>query len=428
MECNHPVFTSADVDDVAEDARHLMAEADALRARVIEPTKDAHVRAVRFALEYVARHGLVVYGGFARALLEDGSVDKACDACVDVDCHSARPIHDVKRLCDALAADGFKFVNAKNSLHEETYSICIGPQKLCDVSYVPRPVLARLPTVEVGGFRVVHPKLVTLDVLKMLSTPVHTYWRLDKTLERASAFFERHPLEAQAPCERPPALRGASADAACALFDVLRPRRSLLWLGDAAIADIVDGAFEHRGRVLEVASACFLDDVERARRALAPWSPRVDSYHPFLKYWGRRVVVSVDGSAVLIVQDATNMGFHYAERGGGVRVATPSLVYYQLLVSELHGHVHGDREACARARSDLSRLLAAGVRLELPVNCHGRATSVHYQYMMRQIMRKVHTESSMASYRPGSNKAAGGKTLDPDAYRFRNTSGSRQQS
>lgn len=419
------IFSSAAVQQVLEQTHILMQESTILRGEKLEPTIQQLEKAMGIVVRFIKSMSRVVYGGYAWDVLRGGAPSGS-----DIDFYSSQPIHDVKALCDMLMEHDCKDINSKNSVHEETYSVFLGPQKLCDISYMPRLVLRRLPTSKSRGILIVHPKIITIDVLRMLSTPVSAYWRLEKTLERATELFQNYPITigSDVPGDTN-AFVGTAAVASLELAEKILAwtEDSLLWVGDMAVCMYTTGPpMENRHRVLEALSSRYLDDIDRAMKILAPYQPSIQSFHPFLGYWGRHALISVEGQVVLRLYDSALMGFHYAlgriqsseNHCSIIRVASAPLLIFHLLVQELHGHIHNfDMN---EPRILLRRLLLANPLMNLPVTCHGRAVSAQYQFLLRNVLHKTPTKSAMTSYRPASMHAS----LDPDQFRFKNTSGS----
>lgn len=450
-------MSPAELEAVSRQSDRIAKSTEHLKGLVMEPTVKRHSEAIDLITGFVAKNRRLLYGGFAWQLLEEaGSSGQppAPPQYMDVDFHSSTPIHDVKTLCDNLHGAGFKDVNAKNSIHEETYSIFLGAQKCCDISYMPKMVVARLPVMLIKGYHIVHPKIMTIDVLKMLCTPVHSFWRLERTICRAQALFERHPIAIREDLalkaepltgDRPLAAQRAARDVM-----LHQCGDSLMWVGAAAIEayETNTDQLDDRGdTVLEAISVNFVSDVDRVVHSIATATgpPVVYTFQSFLGYMGKHVAVCLDGQVVARIFDGANQGFTYRDAalsGVPIRVATFCTLVYHLLVLNLHAYTQRNPLVQGCTNMDLLRLLKArpsfdgsdpdvpppsldenGVFAEFQARCHGITNSAHHAYLLRQIMKRVRTMSAMSSYRPGSPKASGGKVLHPDAYRFKNSSG-----
>lgn len=425
------LFANLQFDVPAEIIDGASAQAAWLSAQVSETSLPAHAAALEHVMKYVSDNGCIVYGGFAWSLLlkSIGVVEKVTVPFVDVDFYSPRPVHDLKALSDLLAALGFKHVNAKNSIHEETYSIFLGAQKVCDISYMPRIVHAKLPVWLVDGIRVINPKIMMIDNMKMLCTPVSAYWRIGRTISRAKELMTHFPLLAATDVCTSSLPSQTAMDALDVLVTCLCnewKQNSLLWM---TVPEPEQDTLENcAAMTMDVVSTKYAQDLDQIKSVLA--STGVDfetrAFQPFLGYWGRHTRFIVDGHTVLNVFDAAGKGFHYnefydARAQKNHRVATTTLYAYHLLVKELHAYVHQDPFAMGDASAALNDFINRNCSLQLTVSCHGKYTTAHYDFLLRNVYKTQKCDSVIPNYRPKRGQKA---KLDADAFHFKNTSGS----
>jgi hypothetical protein len=406
--------------------------ADFKRWRVLDgdvPSSD-HKRATGMVLEYVRKHGLILYGGYAwdRYI----SNEEEDDEMSDVDILSDHPIRDMKGISDMLYAGGFKHVNAKSSLHEETYSVYLTSQKICDVSYVPSNVFRRLPymCMEDDHVRLIHPKIVTMDILRMFATPCASYWRLERTLPRAAEIIARYPLVfPEEACLPPFWLPQMEAEAVALLRDVFACRDSILLTGEGACLEYDPSAANGSVR-FEVITSAFKRDVDEAHEVLKERFPNVHAtaYRPFMSYLGKRVDFSLGrgGAVFATMYDDMACGLTYRKAENGARTTTCFGTMYHLLACNLHAFVSGDTARQRTTNGWLRGLMAsrAGAGWDEPlyrefvVACHGHPKSAKHTFVMHHVFREEPSRSWVSGYRPGRNT-----NLDPIKYHFKNTSG-----
>lgn len=382
-------------------------------------------------LEYVRKHGLILYGGYAwdRYIGKEEEEEEMSD----VDILSDHPIRDMKAISDMLYAGGFKYVNAKSSLHEETYSVYLTSQKICDVSYVPSNVFRRLPymCMEADPVRLIHPKIVTMDILRMFVTPCASYWRLERTLPRAADIILQYPLVfSDEACQPPFWLPRIEIEAATLLQDCLACRDSILWTGEGACLEYVQGAAEHGSVRLEAITSAFQRDVDETYKVLKARFPNVNvtAYRPFMSYLGKRVDFSLGqgGAVFATLYDDMACGMTYREMENGKRITTCFGTMYHLMACNLHAFISGDvprqRTTNGWLRAMLASRAVAGwaepLYREFGVACHGRPKSAKHTFVMHHVFREEPSRSWVSGYRPGRNT-----NLDPIKFHFKNTSG-----
>ncbi len=398
----------------------------------------AYRAAMAHVLEYVRGSGCVVYGGLAwHALIPGGIYDAEADF-VDLDVYSPRPLEDVKALCDMLHERGVAHVNAKNSVHDETYSVYIGSQKCCDVSYMPLSVYRRLPTQvdDARGLRLVHPKMILMDIVRMLVMPAESYWRMDRTLPRALRFFETHGWSVdESRTQAPPPCTDAQTALQLKLDEDAVLKKHAMWLSPEVYISEQEGCLP---RVAFVSGRRYAECVERVRRLLrkAEATEALEeetTYAPFLSYLGR----STRFGDLAWVYDADGHGYSCATDARGRTVGTCLTTLYYAMARNLHAHVWNDEPGFRATNWCIAELLkarASGVGggsgmapadarfAEFQPRVHGDAACPHHEYFKRNILKTTRCESSIHPYRPGSAGRHG--ELRPEAHRFRNTSGS----
>lgn len=155
---------------------------------------------------YIKKNKKIVYGGFALNLLlidkspKDAFYKEVNGAffnwpdIADIEFYSPTPIQDMIDLTEDLHSQGFKFVEGAEAAHPETYKIFINFINYCDISYMPTYIYNNLPYIETNGIRCIHPHFMLVDVYRILTDPMTSYWRLDKPLKRFPKILKYYPL------------------------------------------------------------------------------------------------------------------------------------------------------------------------------------------------------------------------------------------
>jgi hypothetical protein len=150
--------------------------------------------------DFIKNNKRKVYGGYALNLyIKDKNPDDAIysDKIIppaDIEFYSPEPIKDLIELCNILFDKGFKYVVGKDAIHKETYKLTVNLIDYCDISYVPKNIYNRMPFKEINGFNLIEPSFMTIDYLRMLSDPINSYWRIEKSFKRFILLNKYYPL------------------------------------------------------------------------------------------------------------------------------------------------------------------------------------------------------------------------------------------
>lgn len=150
-------------------------------------------------LAYIKEYKRKVYGGYAQnKLISIKNKNDAFykeDAIADLDFYSDDPIIDLIRLTNMLYQKGYKYVQASEATHKETYSIFVNFEVVCDISYVPKNIYHRIPFVDINGINYVHPSFIMIDLYRIFTDPVGSgTFRWKKTFPRLYLLQKHYPF------------------------------------------------------------------------------------------------------------------------------------------------------------------------------------------------------------------------------------------
>ncbi len=264
------------------------AGARAEEYQVIAQKRDADSsmadRALEIVRQFIVERGLILYGGQAIdfALRLKGSRIYPDHQRPDYDAFSTQSVDDAYELADRLVSAGFPHVGAIPAIHIQTMRVSTDFIYVADISYVPREVFARLPTVSYGGMRVLHPDYQRLDMHLTLCFPFNgppredIFHRYRKVLERFRLLERLYPIGAGG---LNAAVGGAAGAARPAEVELDFTRTALH--GFAAYAAIRNAYGELLATVrgadaaADLGPALELDAVARGGRALVRFTPPV---------------------------------------------------------------------------------------------------------------------------------------------------------
>ncbi len=188
-----------DEEVILKNLDRLEEEASLIKLTTYEPTLEEINKVRDEILKFVQDKKRIIYGGYAQnsLILAKNKKDafyKETDL-ADIEFYSPDPIGDTIDLCDRLKNKGFKYVEGKEGVHQETYKIFSNFINYCDITYMPSNIFNNCPTIEVFGVRMTHPHLMLIDAYRVYTDPMTSYFRLKKTFTRFNLLMKYYPLD-----------------------------------------------------------------------------------------------------------------------------------------------------------------------------------------------------------------------------------------
>lgn len=156
---------------------------------------------------YIKKNNKIVYGGFAQNLLIKNKnrddvfytqVDEAyftLPDIADIEFYSYDPYKDMILLTEELFTKGFKHIQGKSAQHEGTFKIFINFENYCDITYMPKHLFNTLPTIDIEGIKCIHPHFMLADNFRIITDPMTSYNRLEKSLCRFQNLIKYYPID-----------------------------------------------------------------------------------------------------------------------------------------------------------------------------------------------------------------------------------------
>jgi hypothetical protein len=189
------------------DSKALVANVDAIMKKAedisldtIEPTRDKMWEIIYIVRDFVIEKKRKIYGGFALNKLieavapEDKFYDDDNIKAWDIDFYSPYPIEDAKEIADRLYAKGFKHIVAREAQHEETYKIFVETIDCADITYMPSKIYNKVSFREVNRLTLTAPHFMMIDYFRVLTDPMTSYFRLEKTFVRLCLLLKYNPI------------------------------------------------------------------------------------------------------------------------------------------------------------------------------------------------------------------------------------------
>ena len=133
--------------------------------------KESIDRALNIVKDYIQCNQLILVGGMAMdlALRTKGLNIYEDDALPDYDIISDVNIDHAQALGKILCKEGFENVQIVPAVHVTTMRVKYRDAVILDATYVPTSVYQKIPILQVGAFRVIHPNFQKIDQRNSLS-------------------------------------------------------------------------------------------------------------------------------------------------------------------------------------------------------------------------------------------------------------------
>jgi hypothetical protein len=201
------MYREEDIVKIEENYDRIRNEASKEYKTYYEPTLVDISKVYNAIKNFIKKNKKIVYGGFAQNMLIkmknkndvfyteiNGAFYNLPDI-ADIEFYSSTPIDDIIQLTEDLHAQGFKHVEGKAGMHGETYKVFVNFDNYCDISYMSQNIFNNLPTIEIDGIKCAHPHFMLCDAYRILTDPMTSYWRIDKSIKRFQKILKYYPIE-----------------------------------------------------------------------------------------------------------------------------------------------------------------------------------------------------------------------------------------
>jgi len=184
----------------------ILERAKEYEVAVIEsdPMFNNMIDAIEIVKKFIIDNGLIIYGGLAidYALRLRGDKIYPDDLPPDLDFFSPENVEHAYQLADLLYTRGYKDSRAINAMHMETMRVDIGDNHfIADITYRPKEVFDKLPTLNYNGMKIIHPMIQRADVHSSLSFPYDDvpreviFARWSKDIKRFNLLDKHYPVK-----------------------------------------------------------------------------------------------------------------------------------------------------------------------------------------------------------------------------------------
>jgi hypothetical protein len=190
------IYNSTDINMLYNNLTELNENIKKLKSILYKPDLEEKKKIQNIILNYIKEKKKKIYGGYAlnKLLMNKNYESFYKDYEInDIDFYSVDPNTDIIELCNIFHESGYK-TSAREARHPNTYSIFVEYDLYCDITYAPACIFNSIPSIQLEGFYYTNPSFMIIDYLRMITDPLSSYWRLEKSFERLYMLEREYPL------------------------------------------------------------------------------------------------------------------------------------------------------------------------------------------------------------------------------------------
>lgn len=440
------VYTVSQAKYIAENIIDIMNQAKKNSLDVLEPTMDEYNKVMDVIKKYIRNKKRKIYGGYAlhRLILNKGGKDGIYNEdfdIPDIEFYSPEPLEDIVDLCNLLHDSGFKKVQGKQAMHEESYTVFVNYQKYCDISYVPKLIYNYIPTISIDGMLFTKPKFLYIDMYRVFNDPMTSYWRLEKTFKRMYKLQKAYPFynirnKLQVQVEEP-----VKNIVKQVLKEYIKEQKELFLFGYYAYNYYIRQSGTNKFQTvdiphIDVVSIEYKRDCENAYTYLKSKYNKdisVQEYYPFFQFHGYKTVYMYRGTPILSIYDKNNRCIPFHKTSDGYNVTSFQFTAMMLMILELKTTIDKQKIENKRYNIMLSNLMVARNDYlnknnktvldntpfrEFQLDCMGKTLTQDRIYRLQIDKRKKEGKKLIIYYTPQTDR----ETFNVKVH-FDNTSG-----
>ena len=415
----------------------------------LEPTLDEYKNVMKIITSYIKKNKRDIYGGYGWNELiiqknpDDRIYSKEMIERPDIEFYSHEPVVDLVNLCNELHNKEYKFVRGESAMHEETYSLFVNQLIYCDISYMPKFLMYKMPTMKINDLLISHPKFILIDILRQYNDPMTSYWRVKKNLLRANILLSHYPLETKGKF-----IKYKIDDSTNRMLDFVRKDviigSKLLVFGYYGYQYYMYKANDDKKEELyvpyyDVISTNLSEDVRNTYEKLKEFNENitVEEYHPFFQFFDMRVSFLHNKKVILNIYGSNDMCIpSYYIPKKDIHIVTFPYMIQTFLINQLYYFINKNNsesnnfdyllEEIINARNNFLKkhnktILDDTPFREFRIECQGETMAPDRKFRL-SIAEKIKKRQRIKfRYDPAANN----ERFKADVYKFSNSSGNK---
>ena len=186
---NNILYSSKNISLLEKNADSIYDDATKLSYNILEPYQNEYIQIKDIIRSFIKKNNRIIYGGTAYYEIiksnkkNNKNIYKLWQR-YDIEFYSPTPIKDLTIICKLLYKANFKYIVGKQSQHNETYSVFANFIQYCDITYMTQSIYDKIDTINIDDMLYIHPNLILIDIYRIYTDPLTSYWRLNKVIKR----------------------------------------------------------------------------------------------------------------------------------------------------------------------------------------------------------------------------------------------------
>jgi len=307
------LYRDVDIQAITDKLDQIIDDAVTLKKKTLEPTIDECLQVKEVIKDYIMKKKRIIYGGTAyNELIKQKNKKDAIykeNDCKDIEFYSPKPIDDAMELANLLHEKKYKYVQVRQAMHAETYTIFVNFEQYCDMSYMPSNIFLNMPTISIDGLLYSDPMWILVDILRQYNDPVTSYWRLkDKTFFRANVLLKNYPLNFKIQKEDKNKEEPTKYDSIKSeIYKKIKPLHTLIFVGSIAENYYLTRSTKINTTNMEVISTNYINDIKIINNIISDIleskykNIKINSYKPFFQFRDEHIEFILDNIVLLKV-------------------------------------------------------------------------------------------------------------------------------
>lgn len=319
------LYDKKEEEDLSKNINSIIDKVNLKRIELLEPPRKERESVMETIKQFIRDRKRKVFGGWAlNKLIEERDpkdVFYTEGDLPDIEFYSYEPLRDLIDLCDVLHKKKYKNIMGRQAQHEESYTVFFDFEKRCDIGYVPKVVYDRIPVVVVDGLNIVTPNFSIIDVIRTLSDPITSYFRLTKVFSRLRKIQKYYPIPyANQPTLFPEKVYSELSKPISSIYNFLLNKKSVVLFGNFAYQTLMnDGKVPPIDKIpyFEFISTDYKKDcmelIDKLKNEFGNDKVTFVEYYPLYQFYGYNVIISYEGKMIAHAYAHYNMCTPYQD-------------------------------------------------------------------------------------------------------------------
>lgn len=463
------LFRKEDIKDIKENINTIISNSLKKKVNTIDPLLNEFKDVQQIILNFIKQKKRIIYGGYAwnKLILNNNKKDAFYSDydMPDIDFYSNEPIKDLKELCDIIAEKGYKYIQGKSAQHDESYALFVNFNQYCNITYMSSNMFYGIQYIFTDGFKLIHPRIALIDLLRQYNDPVNSIWRIEKNLSRGNVLIKHYPLEVTNIRNNKKKLLNENSEICKYIFDycVTNKKQSLVWIDYNVMEmyikptkNISNQYVQYNNYDIEIISSSLEKDTKDIYNTLKElWEKNnnfdkfnddiiVKEFHPFFQFLDKNIKIYHKNTLLITIYGNNEYCIPYnlisiKDNIHKIMIGTFNVCVLYLLIKHLFFNINKEKEQQYEINYQLflmintknkfltkykQTIIDHNIYEDFKSECFGKTINPMHKYLLSIVNRKKDRKniirSHITTYDPNDVSK---NDFNTDNYHFSNSSG-----